>query len=257
MSATTPPPSDARRAAWARIGVVLLVAAAAAVIATIYAREGADGDPVSLPASGVVLVVLLAGTWWSTRWAWMPLLMLLPAVWVAVSGPLAVSGEDDSLVLPFVLQAVGLLVVLGCCRHGLQERSKVRLPAPAPYQPPSWPPGRGPGPGPSQAVSFPSWGSAAPSAGVASPVGPASAGLQMNPAGAPMSRPAAAPNPGDQPRFRPMDPLGAHLLMENQRKGPAAAPPAAQRFDSVAPPAQQQPPQQRRSRHAPPRPTRY
>ncbi|MGI8417111.1 MAG: hypothetical protein ACR2P2_13100, partial [Nakamurella sp.] len=68
---------------------------------------------------------------------------------------------------------------------------------------------------------------------------------------------AAAPNPGDQPRFRPMDPLVASFRGENQRRGPAAAPPAAPRFDGVAPPAQQQPPQQRRSRHAPPRPTRY
>lgn len=193
-----PPLSDARGAWWARVGIVLLVAAAAAVISTVYAREGADGDSVSLSASGIACVVLLAGSWWVTRWSWMPLVMLLPAAWVAVSGPIAVSGEDDSLVLPFVLQAVGLLAVLGCCRYGLQERTKVRQPTPAPYQPPIWPPGRGPGPGPSQAMLLPPRGN-----------------------GAPMTRPTGAPNPGDQARFRPMDPLGAHLLMENQQKRPA------------------------------------
>lgn len=246
-----PPLSNARGAPWTRVCVVLLVAAAAAVIATVYARDGADGDPVSLPASGIAFVVLLAGTWWATRWSWMPLVMLLPAAWVAVSGPIAVSGEDDSLVLPFVLQAVGLLVVFGCCRYGLRERSKVRLPSPAPYQPLIWPPGHGPGPGPSRAMPFPSWGNAVPSAGAASPAAP------MSPAGpagvgAPMT-PTGAPNPGGQARFRPMDPLGAHLLMESQQRRRPAAPPAPPAGPPVKPP----PSEQRRSRHAPPRPTRY
>lgn len=130
-------------------------------MATAYGRKGADGDPISLPAAAVVFVVLLAGTWWATRWAWMPLVMLIPAGWVAISGPLAVSDNGDdagSLVLALVLEIVGLLVVLGCCWYAMREGRRAGAPRAMPYKPPVWAPGQGPGPGPAQAMSFPSAG---------------------------------------------------------------------------------------------------
>lgn len=196
----TAPPARSPRLVWMRTGLVFAVAAIGIVIATTQAARGADGDPVSVPATFVTVAVLIGGLSWATGWWWMLLAAAIPAVLVAAAGPLGASDDGDDAVGFAVLGLIGAAVLVGCVWYAIRAGGRAAAIAATPFQPPQWRPGEGPGPGPSQAFGGPNGLRPGPMQGSASDV--------QQPAARPATRSASIHPPPRPTRYPPAGSIG-------------------------------------------------